>query len=105
MCSVDRILLICLVKLKLRLEEVWEILKKGMLFSVFKVRNGKDGLVVEVDGIVFGCIMVFARGTWMSGIQGKNDERIFCIWVIPRPYWPTSAVVQNVLAIWEKDWC
>jgi hypothetical protein len=42
------------VKLKLRLEEVWELLKKGMLFFVFKVRNGKYGLVVEVDGIVFG---------------------------------------------------
>jgi len=36
-----------------------------MLFSVFKVRNGKDGLVVEVDGIMFGCIMVFVKGTWM----------------------------------------
>jgi hypothetical protein len=104
-CSVDGILLIWLVKLKLRLEEVWDLLNKGMLFSVFKVRNGKDGLVVEVDGIVFGCIMVFARGIWMSSRQGKNDERIFCRWAIPWPYWPTSAVVQNVVAIWEKDWC
>ena len=83
LCSVDGILLIWLETLKLRLEEVWELLKKGMLFSIFKVRNGKDGLVVEVNGIVFGCIMVFARGTWMCGRQGKNDESIFCVWVIP----------------------
>jgi hypothetical protein len=64
--GVDGILLIWLVTLKLRLEEVWKLFKKGMLFSVLNDRNGKDGFVVEVDGIVFGCIMVFSRGTWIS---------------------------------------
>jgi hypothetical protein len=76
-CSVDGILLIWLVTLKLRLEDVWELLKKGMLFSVFKVRNGKDGLVVEVDGIMFGFIMVFVRGTWMSEDKVKMMRAYF----------------------------
>ena len=57
--------MIWLVRLKLRLEEVWEVLSKGML-SVVKGINGNDGFVLEVDGKMFGFIMVCASGRWIS---------------------------------------
>ena len=48
------------MRLKLRLEEVWEVLSKGML-SVVEGINGNDGFAFEVDGVA----------------------HIVCIWVSP----------------------
>jgi hypothetical protein len=59
--GVDAILMIWMVTLKLRIKKVWELLKKGMLFSLLATRNAKHGFVVEVDGIMFGFIMVFVK--------------------------------------------
>jgi hypothetical protein len=64
--GVDVILLVWLITLNLRLEKVRESFKKGMLLLVFVVIYGKDGFVVEVDGILFGCVMLFVGRTWIS---------------------------------------